>query len=278
MGGRAVATRYKGDNVPELQAGNESNLPGTLGSNELGNNGGNTMLIHGKMDSSSVNGPGNRAVLWFQGCSLACKGCWNPETHPFHEKTRTSIGDIQKWIMGLKDVEGITFSGGEPMQQAPYLYVLMAWIKENRPDLTIGMYTGYTEKELENGHFKWMSAAPETKDDGFKKGSKELWHAIKQHLDFAIVGRYVESMACHEEPLRGSRNQRVLFFTDRYKESDLGPQTAEVTIGEDGLVQITGYPTVDFLDAVRVPEPVPMSRKPVPCVPEDGDDNELVCA
>jgi len=234
------------------------------------------MLIHGKMDSSSVNGPGNRAVLWFQGCSLNCKGCWNPEKHAFHEKNRTNIGDIQNWIANLKDIEGITFSGGEPMQQAPYLYALVTWIREHRPDLTIGMYTGYNKKELENGTFKWISASLlSAKDDGWRRGTTQLWHEIKKHLDFAVVGRYIESMACHSEALRGSSNQEVLFFTDRYKEEDLPPQIAEVTISGDGLVQITGYPTEEFLEEVRE-QPVPTfnARQRPQSVPDIADDEE----
>lgn len=232
------------------------------------------MLIHSKMDSSSVNGPGNRAVLWFQGCSLACKGCWNPETHAFHEKNRISIGEIQDWLKGLTDIDGITFSGGEPLQQAPYLYVLSAWIKENLPNLTIGIYTGYSKKELENGSFKWKSAD----DADWQRGSKQLWTAIKEHIDFAVTGRYVESMACHDEPLRGSRNQEVLFFTDKYSDNDLSPQIAEVTISDDSLVQITGFPTVEFLEEVTrkfVPN-IPMNRQPVACVKDGDDDEDLV--
>lgn len=186
-----------------------------------------------------------------------------------------SIGDIQNWIAGLKDVEGITLSGGEPMQQAPYVYALVAWIREHRPDLSIGMYTGYNLKELENGSFKWMSAAPETKSDGFQKGSKQLWHAIKEHLDFAIVGRYIQAVACHDEPLRGSRNQEVLFFTKRYQETDLPEQFAEVSVeGEDALVQITGYPTVEFLDGISDVNNAPARRTPVPCVKDEGDSGE----
>lgn len=235
---------------------------------------GNEMLIHGKVNSSTVNGPGTRAVLWFQGCSLACKGCWNPETHIFHEKQRTSIGEIQDWIKNLTDVDGITFSGGEPMQQAPYLYVLVAWIRQHRPDLTIGMFTGYSKKELENGNFKWMTAVPETKDDGFQKGSKQLWDAIKEHLDFAVTGRYVQALACHDEPLRGSRNQEVLFFTDKYRSTDLLQQSAEVTIGADGLIQITGFPTEEFLDVMAEEPAKPMSYKPIPCVKSDESDSE----
>lgn len=245
--------------------------------NDEGSNGrerNSSMLIHGKIDSSSVNGPGNRAVLWFQGCGLACKGCWNPETHAFNLKNDISIGEIQDWVLGLKDVEGITFSGGEPMQQAPYLYVLVKYIREKRPDLTIGMFTGYSKKELENGTFKWKSAF----DAEWQRGTKQLWVEIKSCLDFAVTGRYVESMASHSEPLRGSLNQEVLFLTDKYRQDDLPEQAAEITIGEDGLIQITGFPTEDFLDGMSKKPSSPMSLQPVACVKDnESDDSDLAC-
>ena len=41
------------------------------------------MLIHGFIAHSRVNGPGVRAVVYFQGCNLGCDGCWNPATHTF---------------------------------------------------------------------------------------------------------------------------------------------------------------------------------------------------
>lgn len=234
---------------------------------------GTKMLIHGKIDSSSVNGPGNRAVLWFQGCSLGCKGCWNPETHAFNMKQDVSIGEIEDWVLGLKDVEGITFSGGEPMQQAPYLYVLVKYIREKRPDLTIGMYTGYSKKELENGTFKWKSAF----DAEWQRGTKQLWMEIKQCLDFAVTGRYVQSMSSHSEPLRGSTNQEVLFLSTRYSETNLSPQVAEITIGADALVQVTGYPTESFLENLSKVDKPSMSRTPVPCVTGDDSDDDLAC-
>ena len=156
------------------------------------------------------------------------------------------------------------------MQQAPYLYVLAAWIRENRPDLSIAMYTGYTNKELENGTFKWKSAT----DADWQRGSKQLWTAIKEHLDFAVTGRYVESMACHDEPLRGSRNQEVVFYTERYNETNLSGQVAEISVGDDGLVQITGFPTVEFLDDMKNVKPMP-NRAPV-CAVGGDDDDDLV--
>jgi anaerobic ribonucleoside-triphosphate reductase activating protein len=41
------------------------------------------MLLHAFVPGSRANGPGLRAVVFFQGCVLQCSGCWNPETHRF---------------------------------------------------------------------------------------------------------------------------------------------------------------------------------------------------
>jgi anaerobic ribonucleoside-triphosphate reductase activating protein len=40
-----------------------------------------TLQVHSFLESSSVNGPGQRAVIWLQGCSIGCPQCWNPTTH-----------------------------------------------------------------------------------------------------------------------------------------------------------------------------------------------------
>jgi pyruvate-formate lyase-activating enzyme len=41
------------------------------------------MLVHSFVPVSRANGPGRRAVLWFQGCNLNCPECWNQASHPF---------------------------------------------------------------------------------------------------------------------------------------------------------------------------------------------------
>jgi len=40
-----------------------------------------SLQVHSFLEVSSVNGPGQRAVIWLQGCSLGCPSCWNPSTH-----------------------------------------------------------------------------------------------------------------------------------------------------------------------------------------------------
>lgn len=200
------------------------------------------MLIHSLLEMSEVNGPGKRAVIWFQGCSLGCKGCWNPETHVFSTISDMDFDHVMAWIRKLKGVEGITFSGGEPMQQAPALYLLMYQIKKEFPKMTIGMFSGYSRKELEHGKFKWKSAF----DADWRQGSDKLWKEINQFLDFAVLGRYNQTVPANE-PLRSSLNQEVIFFTDAYKEKDMPPQAVEIDINnDDALVTITGFPTKGF--------------------------------
>lgn len=195
------------------------------------------MLIHNKIDSTRANGPGNRAGLWLQGCSLGCKGCWNPKTHLFDISKDIDVFQLEDWIMGLKDVEGLTFSGGEPMQQAPAVWMLMKRVHDVRPDFSFGMYTGYTLNELNDNKWKWKSAL----DDSWVRGSVELWNKVREHLDFAILGRYNQMVQLKTSPLLGSSNQKIEFFTSRYSQKDLAPQQIEFTVTPQGIT-VTGFP------------------------------------
>lgn len=124
------------------------------------------------------------------------------------------------------------------MQQAPGLLLFIGMLKAERPDLSIGMYTGYTLKELEANKYHWFNSSGE-----LNKATGFFWKLIKDRLDFAIMGRYNEAKRSQERPLCGSSNQEVVFFTDRYSEKDLSQQAFELTIDENsGLVQITGFP------------------------------------
>jgi anaerobic ribonucleoside-triphosphate reductase activating protein len=73
------------------------------------------MKIHAMERCSRANGPGSRFVVWFQGCTLGCPGCFNPKTHRTDGR-EISVDELASQIPG--DIEGITLSGGEPLQQA----------------------------------------------------------------------------------------------------------------------------------------------------------------
>src|SRR5438132_1228034 len=100
------------------------------------------MLIHGFVGGSRVNGPGLRAVVYFQGCTLGCRDCWNPETHVFAGKER-SIAEVTNLVVSAHQesaLEGVTFSGGEPMQQADALLALIESLRDRLSGLSFGMY------------------------------------------------------------------------------------------------------------------------------------------
>lgn len=197
------------------------------------------MLIHNRLPMSTVNGPGSRAVIWFQGCSLACPGCWNPSTHSFARGSQISPKELAGWILSCPEIEGVTLSGGEPFQQAGELLRLVELLHRLRPDLTIGLFTGYTLKELVSGTWKWLHL-PSMR---WERGSPKLFERIRECLDFAVMGRFIRGLTDSQSPLCGSTNQRVVFFTGRYSQADLEPQAYEVLISGDGeQVTTTGFP------------------------------------
>jgi anaerobic ribonucleoside-triphosphate reductase activating protein len=194
------------------------------------------MLIHGFVAHSRVNGPGMRAVVYFQGCNLGCDGCWNPATHAFVGPPR-GAQDVAEQVAAahqMQFIEGVTFSGGEPMQQARDLLDLISLLRRTRPEISIGIYSGYTERELESGRF-W------TRYGIALEARSRVWEDIKQYLDFAVLGRFVAARPS-QFPLRTSANQILRLFSNRYREEHFSPLEFEVNIESAGLVQITGFP------------------------------------
>ena len=197
------------------------------------------MLLHALIPASRANGPGIRAVVFCQGCRLGCVGCWNPRTHAFHGVEITADGVVQEVFRARQEhsLEGITFSGGEPMQQADCLLSLIYGLRRQAPDLSFGMFSGYAEHELDQGQY-WIWG-----DGSSKQHRKRLWQEIRGCLDFAILGRFNQAQLGNM-PLRTSRNQVLRLFTDRYNPVDFNEQLTEVSIQEGGQVEVTGFPTL----------------------------------
>jgi anaerobic ribonucleoside-triphosphate reductase activating protein len=202
------------------------------------------MQIHDMISDSGVNGPGRRAVVWFQGCTLACPGCWNPKTHVFDPRPQRSVEDVGSWILSCPKIDGVTFSGGEPFQQAPDLLGLCEYLKTHDPGLSIGLFSGYTIAELTGGRWKYRSPG----DEHWRQGSNGLFNRITGYLDFGVFGRFSRMQATSDKPLCGSCNQQVIFFSDRYSEQDLAPQGCELNISADGNeMTVTGFPPADLV-------------------------------
>lgn len=146
-----------------------------------------------------LNGDGLRVVLWLAGCSHCCKECQNPLTWdpdgglPFDETAKQEIfNQLEKPY-----INGITFSGGDPLHSANRLDVrsLMEEIKQKYPNKTIWLYTGDSWEDIL--HYPAMKFVDVLVDGEFKielKDVKLLW--------------------------KGSRNQRVIDVSKSLEQED----------------------------------------------------------
>jgi len=174
-------------------------------------------------------GPGTRAGVWFQGCTLGCPGCVSRDTWDPAAGTQTTVDDILNWITATvdKNTAGITISGGEPSEQPNALTALIVGLTDLRvhldADWDVLCYTG-----LESDEF--LKQVPAAHDS----------------IDALIIGRFHIS-----EPTtliwRGSANQRIVPLSvrgaDRYAEfmdqsTDSPPIQFSVQGGQVWLVGI----------------------------------------
>jgi anaerobic ribonucleoside-triphosphate reductase activating protein len=196
-----------------------------------------TFQIHSRIELSHVNGPGRRAVIWLQGCSLACSGCWNLATQSRSGGTEEGVEHVHAWVHRLWSagaIDGLTISGGEPLEQAPALVEFVETLRGSLPALSLGLFSGYSERELESGRYRSFPEVPTA-------AKRRIWSRVKACLDFAVLGRFNERQPS-SAPLVSSKNQRLRLYSDRYTSEDLSPQSVEVTIDSLGLAQITGFP------------------------------------
>lgn len=175
---------------------------------------------------SKIHGPGLRFVLWVQGCSLHCEGCanqelWSPEAG-YIMSVNQIISEIEKVKRDNNLFEGITITGGEPLEQASAVLALIMALKER--SITVVLFTGY---ELE-----------EIKKDPLKLNIFNL-SAI------AIIGRFHLKEQNLFSPWRGSLNQKIIFHNQDYelKYSNLPELNEfEIHIDEQGNEILTGFP------------------------------------
>lgn len=146
------------------------------------------IYLAGIQNDSIVDGPGIRVTFFAQGCSHHCAGCHNPETWSFEGGTGMETERLMDVVKSNPLCHGVTFSGGEPFEQAAGFAAFARALHE--AGYEVASYSGYTFEEL--------SEAEEEKQQ------------LLRELDILIDGPYVAEERSLELNFRGSKNQRIL--------------------------------------------------------------------
>jgi len=168
-----------------------------------------------------VNGNGCRYVLWVQGCDLACVGCWNKPTWSFEDNILKSVDEIFEEIKSLEtQIDGVTFSGGEPFLQAQELSKLAQLIKE-KTSLDIQIFSGFNKNEL-------------TTTEQLK---------LLKYTDILVAGRF--------DSTKKNNNQIVYILNDNVDIWKFNNENVQVEIDQNSNIKITGYPTDGLINEIK---------------------------
>lgn len=173
---------------------------------------------------SHIYGPGTRFVVWLQGCTLGCKGCWNTEMWSHKSKYLISRKQLLKKIITTTDIQGVTILGGEPFQQAENVIWLLKQLRL-QSQLNSIVYSGFTKDEL------------------IVKG---IWNDICINTDLVITGRFEEKSQDTSLYLRGSANQKLIYTSNsKLKNDPVNGNEIEIIIDEFARQTVIGYPDLD---------------------------------
>ena len=175
--------------------------------------------------NTKVEGPGNRYCIWVQGCSRHCRGCQAVHTWSHSGGEHFDEKYIVEDIIKQKDkIEGVTFLGGEPFEQAEALGKIAEAVKEM--GLSVVCFTGGKLEEL--------------KENSINK-------KLLDNIDLLIDGEFIEELTDYSRPWSGSSNQRYHFLTDRYNEEIFAKykNKIEVNISKNGQIFMNGMGNFD---------------------------------
>ena len=176
-------------------------------------------------NSSKVLGPGNRFVIWVQGCPFNCHKCIAKDWIPFQKANLIEIEVLAENIVSQDKISGITISGGEPLMQAGRLSKLLDSVSKKKKLNTI-VFTGFSMKEL-----IWKEA-----------------HELLERVDVLITGRF-HHRKNDNKGLRGSWNQEIHFLTDEFRGQEeyffTKKRDIEFSIINDAT-SLIGIPSKDF--------------------------------
>ena len=157
------------------------------------------MRYAGLIENDFAAGKGVCVSFWTQGCPHRCPGCHNPQTWDFdggEELPRDILNKIDRAIKANGIQRNFAVLGGEPLcpENLNMVYTVLDHVRQKFPGITIYLWTGYTLEELK-------------KQDYYNSILKSLLDLVNVLID----GPYIAEERDITLPLRGSRNQRILY-------------------------------------------------------------------
>jgi len=182
------------------------------------------------IESTRAEGPGKRAAIWLQGCSLRCPGCCNPEMFDASGGKHWEIDQVCAWLSQARidhGIEGLTLLGGEPTEQAASL------VPVARHSLSLGLnlmlFSGRTLEEL-------------------RCAADESVQSLLALTDILVDGPFVREQPETHRRWVGSTNQRVHHLSGRTDPNDPAwaqPNTLEIRLEDSGTghkLTVNGFP------------------------------------
>ena len=176
------------------------------------------------LKNTKVEGPETRYCIWVQGCSRHCKGCQAVHTWSHSGGVLYNVKDIIADIKKQKNIEGVTFLGGEPFEQAEALGIIAKAVKKE--GLGVLCFTGGLLEELQQN---------------------EKNKTLLENIDLLIDGAFEIENVDYSRPWCGSTNQRYHFLTDRYNEDifEKYKNKVEINISKNGTIFMNGMGNFD---------------------------------
>ena len=180
-------------------------------------------IVCGVTHCSTVDGPGLRTVVWFQGCKNHCKGCQNPNSWETDmrilQNTESgkfvkgfNVSDLYEEVKPNKLEDGLTLSGGDPLWQ-PDLLKLAQFIHQYfhlSNQKNIWMYTGLKYEDLKKHVKKWVDKNITISPSNKKEYSEWLYMFLFSYVDVLVDGPFIEELKTDKCIYRGSSNQRLI--------------------------------------------------------------------
>ena len=160
-----------------------------------------TFTLAGIKPHSTVDGPGVRFVIFFQGCNHKCFQCHNSETWDINGGLKKTTEEIISEITLEKYIDGITLSGGDPLLQSQAAKEIAMAAKKR--DINVWCYTGFTYEQIIHGEAG--------------KEAIELLH----YVDTLVDGPFVLSKKSDSCKFRGSSNQRLIDVQKSLKQNNV---------------------------------------------------------